>query len=54
MTKVNPDNENETKSHIFHGTYLNLTLFFNAKVKTNKYIEIKLNKTCANLTVFLK
>ena len=28
MTKVNPDNENETKSDIFNGTYQNLLLFF--------------------------
>ena len=54
MTKVNLNNENKTKSHIFHGTYSNLTLFFIAKVKTNTYIETKLNETCANLTVFLK
>ena len=28
MTKVNPNNENETKSDIFYGTYSNLALFF--------------------------
>ena len=28
MTKVNPNNENETKSDIFHETYSNLTSFF--------------------------
>ena len=27
MTKVNPNNGNETKSDIFYGTYSNLTLF---------------------------
>ena len=47
MTKVNPNNGNETKSEIFHGIYSNLTSFFNdfydcpsfnfiAKVSTNK------------------
>ena len=28
MTKVNLNNGNETKSDIFHGTHLNLTLVF--------------------------
>ena len=28
MSKVNPDNGNETKLDIFHGTYFNLTSFF--------------------------
>ena len=28
MTKVNPNNGNETKSDIFYGTHSNLTLFF--------------------------
>ena len=28
MTKVNSDNENETKSDILHRTYSNLTSFF--------------------------
>ena len=27
MTKVNPDDKNKTKSHIFNGTYSNLTSF---------------------------
>ena len=27
MTKVNPNNGNETKSDIFHETYSNLTFF---------------------------
>ena len=29
MTKVNPNNGNETKSEIFHGVYSNLTSYFN-------------------------
>ena len=28
ITKVNPNNGNETKSDIFHGTYSNLASFF--------------------------
>ena len=28
MTKVNPNNETETKSRSFHGTYSNLTSYF--------------------------
>ena len=33
MTEVNPNNENETKSDIFHGTYSNLTSFFIGRQK---------------------
>ena len=39
MTKVNPNNRNETKQAFF-------------QVRTNKYRETKSHKTCANLTVF--
>ena len=37
MTKVNPNDGNETKSDIFHGTYSNLTLFFIGQ-KVLKYL----------------
>ena len=38
MTKVNPDNRNETKSEISHGTYSNLTSFFIGR-KILKYFD---------------
>ena len=38
MTKVNPNNGNEIKSDIFHGTYSNMTSFFIGR-KILKYLN---------------
>ena len=44
MTKVNPNNGNETKSGIFHGTFSNLTSYIFCQ-KILKYFNNSQNQT---------
>ena len=51
MAKVNPNNGNETKLDIFHGTFSNLTSFVNGRKKLkcvndfyNCYLQVSLQR----------
>ena len=56
MAKVNPNNGNETKLDIFHGTFSNLTSFVNGRKKLkcvndfyNCYLQVSLQR-CSQTT----